>query len=182
MVILILAMILSHLKFSSERLSMFTVFFEWLMYNRLFFWLVIAILFMILEMCSPGFFFFLSFFFGALVCVGLAFFTSSLILQSVVFLISSVIVFLLLYFLVKSKMFKGNSTQTSNVYALKGRRGKVLKKISPETMGEVKIFGDIWLARDLNYGLIEKGELIEVIKVEGAHIVVKRANYVEKSK
>ena len=152
---------------------MFVEVYEWLGKNMLFFWLLVAMLFLFLEMGSPGLFFFLSFFFGALICAGSTFITVSFVAQSVIFLLGSIVSFVILHFWVKRKLKTKESEQT-NIYALKGKRAKVLKKISPPDSGKVKVYGEVWSARSLSEEVIDQGEYVEIVDVRGSHLYVKR--------
>lgn len=62
---------------------------------------------------------------------------------------------------------------TTNVDLLPGRRGLVVKNIIPGMMGQAKIGGEIWAARTFNNEIIIEGAVIEVVKVQGCHVVVK---------
>jgi len=152
---------------------MLTLIGNWLLGNLFFFWLVIAIFFLMLEMGSPGLFFFLSFFFGALLCAFVTFFTNSVMVQTIMFLIGTVVSFLFLHFWIKSKIFKKDRDITTNVYAMLGKQGTVVKRISASEVGQVKLFGDIWMARSAHDEVMEKGDEVIVVKLKGAHVVVR---------
>jgi len=143
------------------------------MENLLFFWLVVAVLFLIMEMGAPGLFFFLSFFFGALICALATFFTQSLVVQSIIFLIGTAISFLLLHFFVKTRFVKGHG-EPSNMYALQGKQAVVLKAIAKYRAGKVKVFGDVWTARTYGDEVLQEGERVEIVQVKGAHLIVKK--------
>ena len=153
---------------------MFIDLYEWLGRNLFFFWLVLAIFFLVLEMGTPGFFFFLSFFFGSLICAFSTFFTYSLFVQSLVFLIGSGVSFLVLHFWIKRKMLKPKAHELTNVYALKGKRAKVLKRITDYEPGKVNVAGEVWSARPDTGQTIEAGEYVVIVHVKGAHLIVKK--------
>jgi len=150
------------------------VFVDWLMENLLFIWLLIAMFFLLLEMGVPGLFFFLSFFFGALITAFSTFFTDSLAAQAVIFLIASGISFLVLHFWVKKKIGIARKESATNIYALEGKRAKVIKPILPVGVGQVKIFGEIWSARSHTGEAISENEIVEIVNVKGSHLVVIR--------
>lgn len=52
-----------------------------------------------------------------------------------------------------------------------GLSGKVIKQLNPE--GQVKIKGEIWKARTIE-NIINKGEKIEVVNVEGLKLSVRK--------
>lgn len=153
---------------------MFMQVYDWLSSNLLFLWLVVAMFFLILEMGSPGLFFFLAFFFGAIISASSAFVTSSMLVQSVIFLIGSIASFMVLHFWVKRKILKPEEHELSNIYALKTKRAKVLKRITPDQSGTVKVGGEIWSARSQHQEVIEEGEHVSIVSVKGAHLIVKK--------
>ena len=140
--------------------------------NHFYGWLVIAFLFLILETTSPGLFFFSSFFFGGLMAAISTFFTSSIALQSTVFLLStSLFLFVLRYWILPSMT---NRSHQTNVYALRGKHGIVIKEITFNTPGFVKINGETWVARIAKNEIITVGDKVEVIDIRGAHVIVKK--------
>jgi membrane protein implicated in regulation of membrane protease activity len=137
-----------------------------------FFWLSIALCFLIFEMGSPGLFFFLSFFFGALAAAGANFLAYGVITQALIFLGGSGIAMLgLKLWLNKDKQHR--QEHTTNVYALYGKQALVLTDITPLQAGEVKVGGEIWSARSFHTDVIKAGAIVEVVHVEGSHVIVK---------
>lgn len=135
-------------------------------------WLVIAILFLLLEIGSPGLFYFLSFSFGAALSSVLSMYGVSLMGQSILFLIGSVGALMLLKRFVQ-KQEQGKKSET-NIYALRGKHALVLVAIEPTKFGQIKIGGEQWSARAHDNGHIEAGATVEVVAIRGAHIVVKK--------
>ena len=143
--------------------------------NNVCFWLVIAFFFLIMEMGSPGLFFFISFFFGGLIAASISFLTPSTIIQTICFLSGTGVASLVLRYWIVPKIGKDRSHERTNVYALKGKQGFVLKGISFEHPGLVRINGEIWAAKIARDQSVIKGDLIEVVEVRGAHVIVKKA-------
>ena len=138
-----------------------------------FIWLVIALVALILEMGSPGLFFFLSFSFGALATAIVSLWFDSLVVQGCTFLASTIFALIILrLWLVRSRKHLPHTR--TNIYALQGKRAMVLKRISPEKPGIVKIDGEVWTARPADYRGIETGVEVEVVDVVGAHVIVKQ--------
>lgn len=79
---------------------------------------------------------------------------------------------LLGYFLRTTKQLNRHHEPKTNIYALQGKRGYVLKEINGGTMGEIKVGNELWAARSLHDGVINRGTLVEVIAVSGCHCVV----------
>ena len=125
-------------------------------------------------MIHPGLFLFLSFFLGGLVAAGVAFFTSSFVAQSGFFLLGTTIFMFLLRYCVLPIISKGSTHIQTNIFALRGKQGFVLKGITMHKMGIVKINGETWSARSADDGVVDAGCLVEVVAVRGAHVVVKK--------
>ena len=141
----------------------------------IFLWLIASIFFLTIELLNPGLFFFLAFFAG---CLGAALavpVVASLIQQGMVFLATSLFMFIILRYWVRSHYSSSHSHYHSNVYALIGKRGNVLKKITPLTPGQAKVRGEVWSAKS-HEAVIEKGSVVQVINVVGCHVIVKQVN------
>jgi membrane protein implicated in regulation of membrane protease activity len=135
-------------------------------------WLIIAFLFLICEVGHPGLFFFLSFGIGAVVAGLSTLITESAVIQSLLFLICSIIAAFILMMCFKKRMKQVH--YTTNVEALIGKNGLVIKTIYHEQTGQVKIGGEIWSARSINNEKIEKEAVVEVIAIRGVHVLVKK--------
>jgi membrane protein implicated in regulation of membrane protease activity len=144
--------------------------------NMAYFWGVIAIFFLILEMGNPGLFFFLSFFCGGLGATTATFFVESIIMQTVVFFVTTVCSLVLLRYYVMPHVGKDHSHERTNVYALQGKRGFVVHTITSQTPGLVRVNGEKWAARSVRGSTIEQGVQVEVVDIRGAHVIVKDVN------
>lgn len=143
--------------------------------NNVCFWLIVAFFFLIMEMGSPGLFFFISFFFGGLIAAAVSVFTPSTIIQTICFLSGTGVASLVLRYCVVPRIGKDRPHAHTNVYALKGKQGIVLKNISFEHPGLVRVNGELWAAKIARDELaVVKGDFIEVVEVRGAHVVVKK--------
>lgn len=140
-----------------------------------YFWIVVAILFLFAELNTPGLFFFISFAVGALCAAALAFLGFTFVLQCVVGLSSSLVVFVLLRKYLKSKKMSEVSYghSHSNVDALIGSHGVVLKTITPREKGSVKVGGEIWRAQCDEDITLTEGTVVSILRVEGNSVVVK---------
>jgi len=145
---------------------------DWLLANPVVLWLTIALFCLFFEMGSPGLFFFLSFFFGALIAAVASLILTSWLWQSVFFVIGTGISFVLLHFWVKRSSGLFDTHTYTNIYALKSKRGKVIKQVGPDKMGRVKIDGESWAARSLDGSIIEIDTYVSIVQVKGAHVVV----------
>jgi len=134
-------------------------------------WLVVAIIFFIGEMFTEGFFL-LWFGVGALVAAIGAFLgiTDEITQWALFLIISAALVLLTRPF---AKRITKKAPREAVVDALIGKRAKVIEAIDPETnKGRVRVKKDVWRA-DADE-IIPEGEEVEVIKVEGTHVIVKK--------
>lgn len=92
--------------------------------------------------------------------------------QIVIFIILSIICILLIRPLAANYL-RGNIVKTNADRAV-GEHVTLLKPISENTWGEVKVNGVLWHARSYDNKPIEQGAKVEVLAIEGAKLVVKR--------
>lgn len=92
--------------------------------------------------------------------------------QIVIFIILSIICILLIRPLAANYL-RGNIVKTNADRAV-GEHVTLLKAISENTWGEVKVNGVLWHARSYDNKPIEQGARVEVLAIEGAKLVVKR--------
>jgi membrane protein implicated in regulation of membrane protease activity len=137
----------------------------------LFFWLVIAVLFLILELSSPGLFYFLSFFFGAVCGAISSYFSDAVLVQGLAFIGGTMCALMLLRWWLKKKQAIAHHQKT-NVDALHGKRGIVIKQITPDNSGQVTVGSEIWSARSAHNVSIEVGAQVEVLRISGSHVIV----------
>ena len=135
-------------------------------------WSLLFGLCIIFELSSPGLFFFLSFAFGALAATGTAWFEFTTVIQVTVFLGVSAVSFMVLRWYARRI---GKEDVQTNVYALKGKKGVVLAKITPLERGWVKIDGETWAAAPVDNCSFEKDEIVEVVSISGAHVKVRKS-------
>ncbi len=133
------------------------------------FWFSLGIILTVLEILLPGFII-IWFGAGAVLTAFFAIFVKNPWAQLIFFIVSSGI---LLFFSPKisSKVYKKKKTDVGSE-RFAGVTGIVVKKISPPSPGLVKIEGEEWRAfADTE---IKENTFVEVIKVEGTHLWVKR--------
>ncbi|MEA1971810.1 MAG: NfeD family protein [Candidatus Cloacimonadota bacterium] len=134
-------------------------------------WIIVGIIFMIIEIFTPGFYFMSIG--AAAILTGLAgFFVNNQLFQIILFI---VLCFLFFVFLRKFALqfFLKVNTET-NVMALVGKKAKVTKQISEDERGYVKIEGEEWVAISNNNELLEVGDKVKVIKIDGTKVVVQK--------
>ncbi len=71
------------------------------------------------------------------------------------------------------KIFKIGQNKT-NIDALIGKTGFVIKSITPTEVGQVKLNGQIWTAKGPEHETIELGLEVEVLAIEGVKLIVKK--------
>jgi len=137
-----------------------------------FFWLIAAVLLVLLELVFSGF---------VLLCFGFAAFATSIIslvgdaleLQILSFIVFTVIAFVAIrpFFLKRMKPKEG--FVETNVYALIGAEAKVVEEINPDSgVGRVKIRGEEWGAVSKNSTSIPVGSIVKVIEISGNKVIV----------
>ena len=133
-------------------------------------WLIIALIFLFIELSTPGFFFFIAFAIGSCFASIMAFLNYSLVSQCLVSLASMLIAFFILrhYFAIKSK----DKIET-NINALIGKKGLVIKRVEINKPGLIKVGGEIWTAEVKNDLVLEKNTEVTVIAVKGSRLLVK---------
>ena len=133
-------------------------------------WLIIAGLFFIAEMITVGF---LVFWFGvgALFAMIVSFFTSNIIIQTTVFIVSSAI----LLFVTKPfvKKFVDVKPTNTNAFSIIGKKALVIKEINSNSVGQIKINGEVWSAEAENDETITEGSEVEIVKINGVKAIVK---------
>lgn len=133
-------------------------------------WFIVAAVLFILEILTPGTFFFACLGLGA-VCAGIsALLFPGEVVSAVAFIVFSVASIYTIRPFAK-KMFKFRDRK-SNTDALVGKKTTVLENITPTEMGLVKIDGEFWKAASDEK--IEVGAIVEVINIEGTHLIVKK--------
>lgn len=137
-----------------------------------FLWLSVVIIFFLIELMAVSFFFFFSFSFGAFIAALLSLYTSSVVYQLLCFVGASFFSFLLLHMVFHPQRI--NKKTRTNSERLPGMRALVIKSIAPGLSGQVKIEGAVWSARVTGSELAIEGEWVEVVAVQGSHVVVRR--------
>lgn len=137
-------------------------------------WIILSIIFVIFEIFTTGFFFF-CFAIGALLTAIPAYLNFSLTYQLVIFSAISFIILITFRKAYLSLLTNKNINNLTNVNALIGKNGVVLKEINGiHEKGIVKINGEEWSAIANNNKTIEKGSKVEILKIDGNKVIVKK--------
>lgn len=94
------------------------------------------------------------------------------IVQTFIFMILSILCIIISRPL--SKKYLRSNTIKTNLDRVIGKHALVTKEITPDNKGEVKVMGNYWSASSLNNEIIEEECYVEVLSIEGAHLVVKK--------
>ncbi len=138
-----------------------------------YYWLIAAIVLVIVEICTAGFgalCFALGAAFSALVS-GLG---GSLTWQILAFVVVSLLTFIFLRPVVVRFLDKKSKDVKTNAEAIIGRKGIVSERIdASQHTGRVAIDGDDWKAVSEEGLVIEKGTDVEIIKLDSIIVTVK---------
>ena len=139
------------------------------------FWLILAGIFLIIEITTAGF---LVFWFsvGALIATLASLIINSIVAQATIFVLSSAILLFVTRPFV-AKITKKDEVIKTNVYSIEGKVAKVVADIEPiEGKGQIKINGELWSAKSYNDTTITKDTEVLVEKIDGVKAIVKPLN------
>lgn len=136
-----------------------------------YFWLILAGIFVIVEIATVGFLiFWLSL--GSLCAMLTSFFTDNIIIQTAVFVVTSVLFIFLTRPLAK-KLAKTDNTLVTNAFSIIGKKAIVIKEINPTLgVGQIKIDGQVWTAKSTNEEIISEGTEVLILNIDGVKAVV----------
>ncbi len=133
-------------------------------------WVGIGVICMIIEIFTPGFLF-MSFGIGAILTGLVSILVRGTAIQILIF---AVITFILFLYLRKfSKKLISESSEETNIFALIGKTGMVVKEIPEDGKGYVKVGSEEWSAIAEDGKNIKDGQKILINSVEGNKLIVK---------
>jgi membrane protein implicated in regulation of membrane protease activity len=135
-----------------------------------FFWLIVGIILLLLEIGTPGLFFFISLAAGAFFAALCAFLNFSLEVQCVTAATISLVTFWILRWYVTKKF---NHSHKTNTDALIGKEAIIIIQITPHTIGRIKIQGEEWPAITKENISLSKGTVVRVIAIQGNKLIVR---------
>lgn len=136
------------------------------------FWVILSAILIVGEIFTAGFFI-LPFGIGAAVAAGVAWFGGSLVWQWSIFLVVSVALLLPLKRFADrvSESAAGVGVASDRVI---GKIGMVLEEVKPHGItGRVKLGSEEWRAASSDEEPIPEGTAVEVLKIDGTHLVVR---------
>ena len=139
-------------------------------------WVIAGVVLLIAEIFTPGFVL-ACFGVACLVAAVIAAFDVSLTFEVIVFCVASVVAFFAVRPLFVKRFYRSDddAAARTNVDALVGKVGMVAERIDPSlNVGRVVLGGDNWRAVSVDGVVIEGGEKVEVVRVEGTKLFVKQ--------
>lgn len=137
------------------------------------YWLIIFLVLLLIEIFTLGLTT-IWFAIGAVAAIIAALAGAEVIVQVMLFIIVSFIT-LVLTRPIAVKYLRKNTLKT-NVDELIGKTAVITKPIIDENnIGEVKIEGEIWLAKSVDGKMIKEGEIVKVVEVNGVKLIVKKS-------
>ncbi len=138
-------------------------------------WFFVAILFFIIEIFTPGFVL-ACFGVGCLASALTAFLNFNFQLQILAFSATTLAVFFGLRPLILQYFFKSTDNIKTNIDALIYKIGRVSVRIdSIQNTGRVVVNSEDWRAISADESVIEVGERVEVLKVDGSKVIVRKS-------
>lgn len=138
-------------------------------------WLIIAGVCFILEIATVGFLIFW-FALAALITAFLSLFIKSIVAQTAIFVVLSAAFIFLTRPLAKKLNKKDNIVTNAN--SIIGKEATVIKEINSNSIGQVKIGGDVWSAI-CNYQdvTIPVGSKVSITRIDGVKVIVEPISF-----
>jgi len=136
-------------------------------------WIYAGIILLILEVFTPGF---------VVACMGIgallagifAYFDVPISIQLLVFSIGTLFSFLGIRPYVLKHIYNSKEETVTNADTLIGKVTKVKETIdNNQNKGRISIYGDNWRVRSEDGSTINKGETVEVVKIDSTVLIVK---------
>ena len=137
-------------------------------------WGFLAVVMFILEVFHPVFIFAVLGI-SAIAALAASFF-ASVETQMIIFVVANLVVFSTVRpFIVRHLYRKSSRRIKTNIEAMIGKNGTVEETIGPNLKpGRVKVGDESWIGISWDARMIEKGETVEIVKIEGTKLYVRR--------
>jgi len=136
-------------------------------------WFSLFFLFLFLEMGHPGLLYFISFSCGALFACITSLYDTNISFQLMMFLGGTGSALILIYFLTKENKNKlASPSHRSNMDALIGSKVLVYQSSQDEKIWLTKIYGQVWVVKDIHNNNFINGQQVIVLDVQGCHLRV----------
>ena len=147
---------------------MMEIIFEYIAY----WWLFVALGLMLLELLTPGLFFFVAFACGAISAFVAAFCGFSILVQLWIALFGSIVSFAVIKVFFATHKTKNLDSKT-NVDALIGQEAVVVEAIGVNQSGLVKVRRELWGAILKDGTMLQVGTTVKVVDIQGNKLVVR---------
>ncbi len=137
-------------------------------------WLAVAILFIVIEICTAGFAI-ACFSVGALLALLCTLFGWPLWTQILGFAIGSTLAFIFIRPIAVKYLQQKTTDHKTGVDALIGREARVSETIIADNYGRVAIDGDDWKAKSSDGSEIPAGTKVQIVSIESIVLTVKKA-------
>ncbi len=139
-------------------------------------WIIIGIIFFIIEIFTPAFFF-ASLGIGAFITSIAAYYDYSMTAQISALSGGTFIVFIGVRPLLKLLQSAKGDNRTTGIDALIGQKAIVIKQIdNANNWGRIKLGGEEWKACSINGEILEESYMVVVEKIEGVTAYVKQTD------
>ena len=128
-------------------------------------WLLVALGFLLLELSTPGLFFFIAFAFGAACAAATALLNLSIISQIWVALINSTLCFIAIKSFFATHKTKNLDSKT-NVDALIGQEAIVVESVSINQPGVIRVKRELWGAILKDGSMLQIGTVVKIIDIQ----------------
>ena len=135
-------------------------------------WLIVMLLSIIVEIMTATSLICIWFAPGALASMVANHYNLSFIKQIIIFFAVSMLAFAIIRPIAK-KYLRGNIIAT-NADRIIGQNVRLLKTITFDQLGEIKVFGNIWNAISIDNTTIKKDTLVKIVAIEGSKVIVKK--------
>jgi len=135
------------------------------------FWFLLSLFFIILELSSPGLFFFLALSLGAIITMLMQLFEIITVNEFILFFVSSAIMFVLLQCTIKYMQKKNSTSYISSMQDVIGTITEITQLTSPST-GYVNLDGVDWAIKVHHAVTLHVGMKIKIIGIKGCHLEV----------
>lgn len=136
-------------------------------------WLIVAIVLLVAELCSGGFFI-LCFAIGAAFAAGISL-IGNVYLQLVAFLVISIISICLVRPFALRCLHRSKPYRASNADAILGRSGVVSQEIPSGAYGRVAVDGDDWKACAIDHEMLPVGTVVTIVERDSVIVKVKKS-------
>ena len=138
----------------------------------LYLWIAILIIAIVVEVATASALVSIWFMAGAIGAIMAYYLNFSFLIQVLIFIILSAL-FLVVFRPIAVKNMKVNFVPTNADRAI-GRQTELLKAITSDKWGEVKIDGVVWNVTTIDSSPIKEGSLVEILAIEGSKLIVKK--------